>query len=239
MTRRFVQAGLVLIGGLLAVTPAAAQPPASTVFVSAAALAVIDDTSHTGGFAFDAPTNGRSTVAGGAIALGVHLTPRVSARVEVNIADRAKTETFLPGILGGGFPTGLGTPFTLNQKYVTTRKSTPIFALLAYHLPAGRLTVEIVGGLGIVHQKVTSSFESSITVPGSGGPFGGPGLGGSFLPTPIREEFRASGYDAVAVAGADFAVAATNRLAVVPQVRAYVLNGGLSLRPGLGLRWTF
>jgi hypothetical protein len=239
MTRRFVQAGLVVIGGLLAATPAAAQPSASTVFVSAAALAVIDESSNTAGRAFDAPPDGSSTVAGGAIGLGVHLTPRVSVRAEVNIADRAKTETNLPSILGGGSPAGIGTPFTVNQTYKTTRKSTPVFALLAYHLPAGRLTVEVVGGLGIVHQTVTSSFESSISGPGLGGPFGGPGLGGTFLLPPTRNEFRSSGYDAVAVAGADFAVAATNHLAVVPQVRAYVLNGGLSLRPGLGLRWTF
>lgn len=231
MPRRIVQVGLAVISGaVLAVAPAAAQPRASTVFISAAALAVIDESSNAGGLPFGDVPDGSSTVAGGAFGLGVHLTARVSVRAEVNIADRVKTETNLPGFLGGGFPTGTGTPFTLVQKYKTSRQSTPVFALLAYHLPAGRLTVEVVGGLGIVHQSVTSSYESSIS---------GPGLGGIFLPPPTREDVRSSGYDAVAIAGADFAVAATNHLAVVPQVRAYVLNNALSLRPGLGLRWKF
>ena len=130
------------------------------------------------------------------------------------------------------FPSGIGTSITLTQQFKTTRESTPVFALLAYHLPAGRLTVEVVGGLGIVHQSVTSSYESTISGPGLG-------PGGTFLPPPTRTEVKSSGYDAAAVVGADFAVAATNHLAVVPQVRAYVLNGGLSLRPGIGLRWTF
>lgn len=233
--RRFVPIGLVVVvGSLLAVTPAAAQPRASTVFISAAVLAVVDESSNTGGLGLGlaATPDGSSTVAGGALGLGVHLTPRVSVRAEVNIAGRAKTETNLPGVLSSGFPSGIGTSITLTQQFKTTRESTPVFALLAYHLPAGRLTVEVVGGLGIVHQSVTSSYESTISGPGLG-------PGGTFLPPPTRTEVKSSGYDAAAVVGADFAVAATNHLAVVPQVRAYVLNGGLSLRPGIGLRWTF
>ncbi len=47
------------------------------------------------------------------------------------------------------------------------------------------------------------------------------------------------GHHAVAVVGADAAVSLTTHAALVPQVRAYVLNGALQVRPGLGLRWTF
>jgi hypothetical protein len=43
----------------------------------------------------------------------------------------------------------------------------------------------------------------------------------------------------VAVVGADVAVSLTSHAALVPQVRAYALNGALQVRPGLGLRWTF
>ena len=32
---------------------------------------------------------------------------------------------------------------------------------------------------------------------------------------------------------------AADHAAVVPSLRAFSLNNGLSLRPGLGLRWTF
>ena len=63
---------------------------------------------------------------------------------------------------------------------------------------------------------------------------------GFFAPIdPYVSKFASTSYHAVAVVGADAALALTSRLALVPQVRTYALNGGLSLRVGTGLRWTF
>ncbi len=219
--------------GVFAAIPAAAQPSAGTVFVSAAALAVIDEAPDAAAAGLLPANDTGGTVAGGALGLGVHLTPRLSVRAEMHLAGRVKKERQLPGILGGATsPFGGGSSvFTVTQTVGTTREATPVFALLAYHLTAARVSVEFAGGLGLVRQSVTSTFDTVVS---------GAGLSvGSFPPSLPRTQVSASGYHAVAVVGADAAVSATSHLAVVPQVRAYVLNGGLSLRPGLGLRWTF
>lgn len=218
-----------VLAALLTALPAAAQPQSGTVFLSAGAVAVIDEAPD-GGLTLGLTTeaDGRTTMAGGALGLGVYLTPHVSVRAEVQVAGRSTTRRDLPGALAGT------APFTITQRYEVTRETTPVFALLAYHLPAGRLSVEVTGGLGLVRQSVTSRYEFSVSGPGLG-----TGLGGAFLPTPTVDVLTTSGTHAVAVVGADVAVAATGRLAVVPQVRAYVVGNALSVRPGIGLRWTF
>lgn len=217
------------LAALLTALPAAAQPQSGAVFLSAGAVAVIDEAPGGGlSLGLTSEADGRTTTAGGALGLGVHLTPRVSVRAEVQVAGRSTTRQELPGALPSG------TPFTISQRYEVTRETTPVFVLLAYHLPAGRMSVEVTGGLGMVRQSVTSRYEFSVSGPGLGA-----GLGGAFLPTPSVDVLETSGTNAVAVVGADVAVAATSRLAVVPQVRAYVVGNALSLRPGVGLRWTF
>lgn len=63
---------------------------------------------------------------------------------------------------------------------------------------------------------------------------------GFFVPVgPYTSELASTSYHAVAVVGADAALAVTSHLALVPHVRAYALNGGLNLRLGAGLRWRF
>ena len=86
-----------------------------------------------------------------------------------------------------------------------------------------------MGGLGLVRSSVNSSYEVRVSVPT-----------GFFAPIdPYTSNFANTSYHAVAVVGADAALSLTSRLALVPQVRTYALNGGLSLRVGAGLRWTF
>lgn len=216
---------------------AAAQPSSGTVFISGGAFAAIEQSPTTSGFGVpDADSSG--TVAGGALGIGVHLTERVSARFEWSLTDTLTTRqdgyaypylgSELLTVVSGFGPTigrlddpGLSlVPFTPE----TRRSSQAGFALLGYHLSAGRASIELLGGLGVLNSDVETSYDVRIA--------------GSSFPA-LEPGYKTSTYHAVAVVGADVAVKLTERAAVVPQVRAYVLNGALNLRPGLSLRWTF
>lgn len=222
-------AGVLLIV-LSAPAPGLAQPAAGTIFVTATAIAAIEQapgTKATG--LFDTMDDG-GTVAGGGLAVGVHLSPRLSLRLEAQASGELRTDGAFPGILAST-PVFEGViPIQVEQTMTSSRTATPVFALLGYHWPGRRLSAQVVGGLGLVRQSRTSSFTSRLI--GMGIPVGIP-------VNPVRSEVTTTSYDAVAVVGADLAWALGARLSLVPQVRAYVLDSGLSLRPGLGVRWTF
>lgn len=236
---------LVLLVG--SSTVATAQPARSTVFISATGFAAIEKAPTFGGRGVTGDDAG-GTVAGGALGIGVHLTERVSARFEWSLTDAMKRSQDVSGYslfsLGSltsgtsfGFgPVGPGTT-SLNfgtQSAESKRTTAAGFALLGYHLGAGRASIELLGGVGLLNQDVTTSYVYDRRA-----------VGGLSLPFPSADlpfssaNDKNSSYYAVAVIGADIAVTLTGHAAIVPQVRAYALNGGLSVRPGVGLRWTF
>lgn len=230
--RRFPLLAAALICSTLGLPSfAAAQARTGTVFLTAAGIAAIDQAPDGGSSAlFAAPDRG-GTTAGGALALGIHLTPRFSARLETQVSGAVKNSQ----VLAGGADTSLfpipGVQvLRLEQTIATSREATPVFALLAFHLDGARLSLQLAGGLGMVHQTERTSLRTRLV--------GGTLPAGVNLDT-LGSEARVSDYHAVAVVGADAALAFGSHAALVPQVRAYVLAGGLSLRPGLGLRWTF
>ena len=240
MIRRVVVVAAVVGFSLLArVTPAGAQPEAGTIFVTGAGLAVIED-----GPTLTTPDtldralagNDGGTVAGGSLGVGVHLTSHVSFRAEWSTtADLRETTAsgFLPQTTPftfGGTLTVFPPPAIIESRSTTRRRSTAVFSLLGYHFAGRRVSLDVMGGLGLVRRSLRWSYETR---------FIAPTLGTAFLPLPSTSETKSAAYHAVAVVGADAAVSVTSRLAVVPQVRAHVLGGTLSLRPGLGLRWTF
>ena len=241
MIRRVVVAAAVVGFSLLAlVVPALAQPEAGTVFVNIAGLAVINDgpTQTVRGRGAVAVDDAR-TVAGGTVGAGVHLTPRVSFRTEWSTTAEHRRETTVTDTLPqttsftfGSAPTSFPPTLIVEARTTTTTRSraTAVFSLLGYHFTGRRVSLDLTGGLGLVRRSLRSSYETRFTAPT---------LGAGFLPVPSTTEIKSASYHAVAVVGADAAVAVTGRLAVVPQVRAYVLGGALSLRPGVGLRWTF
>lgn len=234
--RVVVVAAVVGCSLLIRAAPAVAQPEAGTVFVSLAGLAVIDDGPTFTNFDRAIAGNDAGTVAGGTLGVGVHLTPRVSFRAEWSTTAELRDETTATNILSlTSFTFGSSlTPFPataiVEARTTTRRRSTAVFSLLGYHFTGRRMSLELTGGLGLVHRSLRSSYETRTAAAT---------LGAAFLPGPSTSETKSAAYHAVAVVGADAAVSVTSRLAVVPQVRAYVLGGALSLRPGVGLRWTF
>jgi hypothetical protein len=232
--RRFV-ISLTLFAVVLSAAPAAARQRSGTVFIGAGGFAAIEKAPTTRGLGSD--DDGSGTVPGGALVVGIHLTRRVSARFEWGLTDTLTQEQRIginPLALTGDFwlrvgATGPSSSITqlsiVDQRTRIERKSMTGLALLGYHVDAGRASIELLGGLAIVNQDVKTSYDVRI-------------LSGLILPYP-QPEYTASNYQAAAVVGSDVAVSLTDHLAVVPSVRAYVLNGGLSVRPGVGLRWTF
>jgi hypothetical protein len=212
----------------LAPTLAAAQHDRGTVYISGGAFAAIEQAPSSTGFpGVDSDASG--TVPGGMLGLGVHLTPRISARVEWSMTgelDVAQAYAY-PALLQAAGVSSL--PISDLSIYApgieARRRTTSGYALLGYHVTGRRLGLEVLGGVGLVNEDTTSEYDVRI-------------LARAIFPAPMLE-LKSSSYHAVAVVGADVAVALTRRAAVVPSLRAYALNGGLSLRPGVSLRWTF
>lgn len=237
MSRLAATLAVLTLPVFCAVAAAQPSPERGTVFIGAAGFAAIEKEADAG---FDEADTG-GTVAGGMLSVGVHLTPRVSARFEWGLTDRLKTDqsyvigvpvdSSLSQLLGRN---GLGTGMTfgpadftsvLPSNYRIERETMTGLALLGYHLGDGRVSLEVLGGLGFVNQEVETKYDLRIL-------FGA-------RESLSRQSYTTSTYHAVGVVGADVTVALTDHAAVVPSVRAFVLNSGLSLRPGLGLRWTF
>lgn len=240
MIRRVVVVTAVVGLSLLAlVMPAMAQPEAGTIFVTGAGLAAIEDgPTYTTPTTFDSAFAGNDggTVAGGTVGVGVHVSPRLSFRAEWSTTAELRGETTASEILPqttsftfGNAPTAVLSTAIIESRSTTRRRSTAVFSLLGYHFAGRRVSLDVMGGLGLVRRSLRWSYETRFSAPTSG----------MFVPQPSTRESRSAGYHSVAVVGADAPVSVTSRLAVVPQVRAYVLGGTLSLRPGLGLRWTF
>lgn len=232
--RRFPLVAAALFCSALGLpSSAAAQARTGPVFITAAGLAAIDrapTSDSASGTLFAAPDSG-GTTAGGAFGVGVHLTPRVSARLEAQLSGAVKSSRVLPGGADPSlFPIPGVTVLRLEQTIATSREATPVFALLGVHLDNARLSLQLVGGLGLVHQTQRTSLRTRL-------------LNGTLPPgvnlDSLGSEVRVSDHHAVAVVGADAAVAFGRHAAIVPHLRAYVLSGSLSLRPGVGLRWTF
>jgi hypothetical protein len=229
VTRAFAS---LIAFALVALAPAlaAAQQDRGTVYISAGTFAAIEQAPSSSGLAgVDSDTGG--TVPGGMLGVGVHLTPRVSARVEWSITgelDIAQSYAYPAQLqLAPGVSSSM--PISDLSIYApgieSRRRTTSGYALLGYHVTGRRLGLEVLGGVGLVNEDTTSEYDVRI-------------LARSIFPSPMPE-LKTSAYHAVAVVGADLAVSLTRRAAVVPSVRAYALNGGLSVRPGVSLRWTF
>jgi hypothetical protein len=173
------------------------------------------------------------TAAGGALTLGVHLTPRLSVRAEWSLSDTLSLDRNSPiypyaieDLVVRGLTTGVASTSLLVPQQTTEERDIKAgFALLGYHLGAGRASVELLAGLGLVNERVTTITEIQLPV---------------FPRVPnYRNEYSTSSHHPVAVVGADAAVSLTTHAALVPQVRVFAVNGALQVRPGLGLRWTF
>lgn len=210
----------------------ARQADRGTAFFGAGAIAAIQKGPST----LAEGDGASSTVGGGQLQLGVHLTRRVSARFEWAMTAKDVTEQSYPaypltttldfGDLASGLLPSGGTQLSLlDQKVRQERKTMSGLALLGYHLGEGRVSLEVLGGLGFVHQELKMRYQIGI-------------LRDYGFNVP-ETTFSSSTYHGVGVAGVDVAVALTDHASIVPSVRAFSIDNALSLRPGVSVRWTF
>jgi hypothetical protein len=234
-----VSLSLFCAAACLAPALALAQPAAGTVFVEGGAYADIRRAPSTSATLFGGD-DGSGTVAGGTLGIGVHLTPRISVRGEWSMTGTLSIDrdaSILPytaeDLVLSGLPLSLLAP----QQITEERDVKAGFALLGYHFAAGRTSIELLGGVGLVNERVGTIAE--LQLPFLSGLPGLPGLPSLPVGPDYRTEYSQSAHHAVAVLGAGAAVSLAGHAALVPQVRVYVLNGALQVRPGLNLRWTF
>ena len=228
--RRLALAALVLA---VAAAPAAAQTDAA-VFVTGSVFAGIERVPHAeiddpsfGGIDFsDADLS--DTVFGWSVGIGTFVHPAWSVRFELAVPGKLEEEVNAFD-LGGGISIG--------PRSVRSVRTYSGSALIGHHVAlSSRLSLGLLGGVVFGRLETQSLTEFSfILLPPV------PQIPGLPLPDrpSIRSESTTTSYDAGAGLGLDVDWALANRIVVSPQLRAHVLGGALSLRPGVGLRFNF
>lgn len=100
---------------------------------------------------------------------------------------------------------------------------------MGYHTPMWRrVSVAYLAGIEFIQERYRTKAEITPRLP---------------IPLPVgvpsRSESEFFNYRGAATVGVDADLSITSHLSVVPQVRAQVFVGALSIRPGVGVRLSF
>ena len=218
MTQRRTRVAVVTASiALFSVVPVFAQQRQPAAFVTGGIFAGIEQFSHLETEAGAAEPDLSGTMLGGLVGIGTFLVPRVSVRFELALrgtldATESSTQMLAPGLT-----------YTITQTYEDRLRTGSV--LLAYHTRTGqRVGIEYLGGLGLVQEKQGIAYERTSNAPG--------------FPTGA-EEATGIAYGSVAVVGMDVPIAAAERLAIVPGIRAFASGSSVSIEPGVAVRWSF
>jgi hypothetical protein len=206
----------------------------TTVFVEGGAFVGIERLSHTS----TQPPNASlidlsGTTVGGKVSVGAFLSPHWSVRMEVAASNRLKkTATLPPPIVVQPLSSSVGQPgAVIFPPIVVTRhiqndyRAPSATVLVGYHTTRGhRVAVGFLGGLMFLEERQHSRSQTSYS--------------GIVIP-PLITETTTINYRAAAATGIDVDIAFGEHLSFVPQVRADVFLGGLSVRPAVAFRWNF
>lgn len=236
-----------------AIVPTAFPTPASaqTVFVEGTLFAGIERRSDVQ-FALPALSNPglstlipveparlepNGTVLGGTATVGAWLNPKVSIRLEVGwpAALNRRLEQNFPVPAIASLPR-----YDYSFSHETWDRARTFSTLIAYHTQRRHgIQLAYLGGAAFVWQTHRTRFESVYPVFTTGGtpPFG-PGNPPIVISTPYREvnDFTNTEYKLTGAVGLDADLALSSHLSAVPQIRVLGVSGGLSVRPGVGLR---
>jgi hypothetical protein len=155
--------------------------------------------------------------AGVVVSAGAPVTPRTSIQLEIAL-ERPSTVTRVTEVQQGRLQTHY-------RNYMRT-----VSVLAAVHpLASRRLRASVLAGLTFVHMRRTVTLEPP------------PSNLGTTVQPPRSEFVDRIG---AATVGAEVDVFVSQRLAVTPALRAHALRlasdlGGFSVRPSIGLKWTF
>jgi hypothetical protein len=210
-------AAIVAAVAACAANPARAQTgPGGSVYAGGSVFA---DVKRFSGDPSNKPLDGQAV--GGAAQLGTSLGDRWD--IEIGIEVPAFTSSIQP------HPVVANKATTITLQDRTENRVISVPAIVRFRsAPHGRVQLGYLAGLSIV--RLQRNFDTLA-------PAGTPG---GLVPKP----HEIVGYAAAPVLGVDARIAINGRLAVVPAVRASVLNvvtqvSGVLVRPHIGLRWTF
>lgn len=187
------------------------------------------------------------TVAGGTFTVGTWLAPRVTLRLETawpgSVKDRVEHTTTVPRPpvpITGPLP-----PLTATFEQESWERARTFTTLVGYHTARRRgVQIGYLGGAAFVWRTLRQRGASSEPSISGGGVIIGPG-GPVPIPVTVTRIERtfdatANGYEVGAAVGVDADIAIGTHLSAVPQVRVIgIPNGGVSIRPGVGLRATW
>jgi hypothetical protein len=200
---------------------------AQTVFVDGAVFLGIERLSHTSTQPPNASlTDLSGTTVGGRVGVGTFLSPQWSAQVEFAYPKLLKITTTIPPPILQPLAS-LGTlaqlvvapaPIAITQQLHRDYRAPSATVLVGYHTARRHhVAVGYLGGLMLLEERqhTTQTFVR------------------------VSSESTTFTYRAAAAMGFDVDVALGSHLALVPQVRADVFVGSLSVRPAVGVRWNF
>lgn len=195
--------------------------------------AVVNDGVRVDGF------NPNGIAAGGSLAVGTWLAPRLTARVEVGWPTTLERSATLSGTFA---LVNNQTRLLYSSTQTTWDQARTLSVLLGYHTARHRgWQLGYLAGAVYVSQRLQQRLETRYPefTPGGFNP-----NGPVALVNPPREivdvaEGKRTDYAVGLAVGIDADMALGRRFSVVPQVRAIGLRSGLSIRPGVGLRVTF
>jgi opacity protein-like surface antigen len=228
--RRLTIAALFLFA---AAGPASAQTDPG-LFVTGAGFAGIERVPHAEiddqsfpGLEFS-DTDLSDTVFGWSVGIGTFVHPAWSVRFEFAVPGKLEEE---------GHTFDLGGGISIGPRSSRSERAYNGSVLIGHHVPLNsRLSLGLLGGVvfGRIETRSVTEFSFDLLPPV-------PQIPGVPLPDfpPIRSEARMTSYHAGAGLGLDVDWALADRIVISPQLRAHALGGGLSLRPGVGLRFNF
>ncbi len=205
---------------LLTVNPVDAQPHSTTgVFVQGGPFASIELLPHGRVSSLVTPLvapDASGTVAGGTIGMGAFLRPFLSLRAELAI----------PATLDQEEDNGISNLRVSSRTRVNYRDA---YVLLGFETNAARrVRLSYLAGAVIRQQR----SRRRLGILNEGLP--------PFLPPRVEIlEDESVSYGTSLALGLDASAAVSRQLTVVPQVRLAVASGGLSVRPGMSVRWSF
>jgi hypothetical protein len=218
----------VLFGTLLVAPRAAAQSPEGTVFVSGMVIAGLERYAHANPLlpivSLTGDRDPSGNVLGAAFSLGTWLAPRVTLQVETAFLGSTTTNY----TLGSVIPAGLSI-VPASSIYKSEQRTTSVSVLAGYHPTAGgRVRLGYLAGVAIVRVR----SQDTVTTRTVG-----------FPPLVPPNEETALGetvlYPTGVVLGADALIRASRRLGVIPHLRVVAFSSGVSIRPGVSVRWTW
>lgn len=244
---------LAMSCGILSTSYASAQPPASSVYVAGALFGDIrefGDVNQEGSFGLGDLGSRDAAGIGGSFRVGTWLHPRWTLELGLDIATRTTIERESDVVIAI-YPPPPPISFKASSDFTT------VSTMVGFHQPvSGRIQMGYLGGFAFVRStstldmrvpgfpRVLAATGTLYAIPNASNvaslAFSGSSSSGNLdLQAPAISQTTNSG---ALILGVEAAISLTQRLAIVPELRALVItrpSDAFLIRPAVGARWNF